>query len=351
MKLMTGYSVAVYTAENCALYDLDELDEVVDYLDQSHCSLPDKAQLISIQKNFSTCHHPNTSNLMILIPDDWLSISQHKLDTSIPSALLPLASLSYAVETTFSTPEALLFSYQQEAIQPKQCQLTVFACSADWYEQLCLPFKELGASCLVMSIRQWKTLKLGNKSWSYLSKRALSVYQPDYEKRKKRKRLWICLVLLSALTHSVAYGYYLSLRKNTEQALVDRQSVLAEKALWVSAQNSSVFVESALTLVQALPPSVRLVSFNGEPDVVSFQLTLSWTDLNILLVNWRKQYPSWHWQIERLFPLTDSYQQQPDQQLHKLQLDQFKEDPSLSLDNVSSKEQEVVDVSVSIFKK
>ena len=345
MKLTTGYSIAVYTAEKCTLYDLGTVDDAIDCVDQFRDSPPSKVRLNAIQKSLSIHSDSADSNIIILVPDDWLSTSQHNLDQIIDSALLPLVALSYAVETTFSAPETLLFSYQKKIMHDQQPQLTVYSCSTDWAEQLSQPFTERGSSCFIMSITQWKNLKSGKKTWSYLVKQALSIYQPDYEKRKARKRRWFCLILFSVLIQSTAYVYSSSLAERAKQAGVDRAYVLEKKSLWASEQESNAFIESALTLVQVLPSSVRLVSFDGKDEVVNIKLTLSRKDLTALLEGWRKQYPLWHWEIAPISPHAGSNQQA----FLPLPSDLLKVGSSVSQHDEILSRQEVVDVSVSIF--
>ena len=127
MKLMSAYSVAVYSAQTCTLYDPSQASNLASLRSSSNAPPPDPQQLDSIQQDLVVDQDFNCSRIIVLVPDAWLSVSQHRVDHLIPSPLRPLAALSYAVETTFSPPDSLLFSYQYEALSSQQSQLVVFA--------------------------------------------------------------------------------------------------------------------------------------------------------------------------------------------------------------------------------
>ena len=295
MKLTMSYLVALYSTQKCTLYDDIDVDKLVADSYQSPNLAPSFSQVASIQKTLSLNGTIAIPRVIILVPDSWISVSQHILDHLVPTPLLPLAALSYAVETTFSTPETLLFNYQEETTTSKQTQLTVFACSAEWAEQICLPFKSRKMSCLLMSVTQWKNLR--SRSWAYLAKNALSIYQPDYRKHQTRKRLWICLVLLSLLIHSLAYGYFSFLGQRLHQTILEKKNIVAIQSTWESSQESNRFATSVLTLIQGLPMSVRLTSFDAKDQSATFNLTLSKYEFERLLVNWQEAFPHWHWEV------------------------------------------------------
>lgn len=335
MKLMNAYSVAVYSAQKCTIFDGSDVDQIICSCPQGQEFLPDSTQLKSIQNKillnnasvndstFNDCIFNDNTKIVVIVPDDWVSISQHRIDHIVPTALAPLAALSYAVETTFSAPETLLFHYQHTVQEGKQTQLTVFACSSEWATQLCLPFQALGASCLLMCQTQWFDVSVRNRSWSALLKKSLSVYQPNKEKHKRAKRLWLTLIALSLLIHSGAYSYFLTLQQQTEFALMDRQKVLAFKSGWESAQTSSAFVEVAIALVQALPASVRLAQFDADSEQAVLQVTLPRSELAPLTNLWRHNDSSL----------------------------QFKWDQTSDGDTVEVSGEEVIDVSISISKR
>jgi hypothetical protein len=299
MMLKALYSVALYTSDKCTLHNKVDGEKWVINSSQCDDSAPNPSQLTVIQKTLNANTFTDVSRVVILVPDTWLSVSQHHLDHLVPTSLLPLAALSYAAETTFSPPETLLFSYQQKVMDNKQTQLTVFACSEEWAKQLCVPFQSLNVSCLLMSMTQWRGLRSSSRSWSYLKKNALSTYQPDDEKRQKRKRLWFCFILLSLLIHGVAYGYFCLLQQDSHQAQAERQKILAVRSIWESSRESSEFAHSVLSLVQGLPMSVRLTLLEVEEKQASFQLTLSEHELEQILANWRKASPHWHWDVSK----------------------------------------------------
>jgi len=323
MMRTSSYAVVVYSADTCTFHNPNKANDWLDLLTSTNDPPPDLSRLTSIQQTLLLDRTPNSSRVLVLVPDSWLSVSKHLVDHVIPSSLLPLAALSYAVEATFAPPETLMFHYHQDVLSPKRVELTVFACSAEWAEQLCLPFQPLAKSCLLMSQSQWIGIQSSQRSWSHCSQQAVSFYLPDKEKKQKMRRLWRGLLVLSVSLHSAAAIYFFSLQGESNQALMNRQQRLISQSTWLSAQAFNGMAEPILTLIQALPDSVRLGRFSGEPQSAFFQLTLSTQELERLLGYWRKQYPHWQWDVE--------------QQPH-------------SLSSMTTQE-EVVDASIKVFQK
>tara|TARA_R110001606_G_scaffold77338_4_gene178705 strand:- start:1785 stop:2759 length:975 start_codon:yes stop_codon:yes gene_type:complete len=322
MKLMHAYSIAVYSAQECTFYDSSKTANLVDFSLLNNEPLPNSSQLELIQRSLTLDRSIDACRIIILVPDAWLSVSQHRIDHLIPSLLLPLAALSYAVETTFSPPDSLLFSYQYELLPEQQSQLTTFACSSEWAQQLCLPFQSIAQSCLLMPIGQWEVIHSRNRSWSSCSQRALSVYQPEKSKRLKARRLCWSLVVFSLLVHSVASVYFFFLHQESAQALIARQKIQATQSAWSLIDDSNEFSASVLNLVQALPMSARLGYFESEAQRASLQMTLPTQDLELLLEAWHQQNPDWRWEVE--------------QQPHRFAS--------------PTNQKEVVDVSIEVFK-
>ena len=299
MKLMSAYSVAVYSAQACTFYDSNKAVSSEDLSSLNNDPPPDSQQLNTIQQSLTIHSESHFSRIIILVPDTWLSVSQHKVDHLIPSSLQPLAALSYAVETIFSPPDTLMFSYQYDVLLAQQSQLTVFACSSEWAEQLCLPFQSIGNACLLMPLGQWVEIQSRARSWSSCAQRALSVYQPEKQKHLKARRLCWYLVFFSLLVHSVASVYFFSLHHQSAQTLMARQKIQATQSTWSTAHNSNEFSQSVLSLVQALPRSARLEYFESEDKRSFLQMTLPVQDLNLLLVEWYRQNPDWQWEVEQ----------------------------------------------------
>jgi len=311
MMPMPAYSVAIYSAEKCTLLTASDATKWLHAQSLDDHVAIDSSQLIAIQQALASEGALNTSRMLILVPDHWLSVFQCSLDHSVPESLRPLAALSYAVEATFLPPETLVFSYQYEE-SSEQRQLTVFACAAEWADQLCSPFQSMAKSCVLMSYSQWMNVSSGIRSWSYCSQWALSRYQPDKLKQQRARRLWAVLCGVSVLLHCVAGLYLFYLQDVSERAILARQQTLAAQSFWSSRPQIGGMTESALALVQALPDTVRLERFNGETGRVSFQMTLLAQDLEALVGRWRQQYPDWRWEVA---------QQQSDVSLMKSQKD------------------------------
>jgi hypothetical protein len=299
MKLMSDYSVAVYSAQECTFYGSSKAISSVDSSLSSHTSQPDSQQLNSLQQTLVFDQNLNFSRIIIVVPDAWLSVSRHRVDHLIPSSLRPLAALSYAVETTFSPPDTLMLSYQYEVLAAPQSELTVFACSSEWGEQLCLPFQRIAKACLLIPLSQWGAMPLRTRSWTSCSRRALSVFHPEKEKRLKARRLCRYLIVLSVLVNSLASVCFISLHQQSVQAQAARQQIQAIQSAWSSTYSTNKFSESMLSLLQALPMSARLAHFESENQRAHLQMTLPAPDLELLLEEWRQQNPDWRVDVEQ----------------------------------------------------
>lgn len=299
MKLMSDFSVAVYSAQECKFYSSSKTANLADLSAPRNAPLPDSQQLDAIHNSLKNDQEFACSRVIILVPDAWLSVSQHRVDHLIPSSLRPLAALSYAVETTFSPPDSLLFSYQYEALSAQQSQLAVYACSSGWAEQLSLPFLSISKTCLLMPIGQWEAISSRKRSWLSCSLRALSLYQPEKQKRLKTRRLCWCLVVSSLLLHSSASAYFFFLDQESKYAQAERQAIQATQSAWSSSHDSNEFSASVLGLIQALPMSARLGYFKSEDQRAFLKMTLPAKDLALLLVVWRKHNSDWRWEVEQ----------------------------------------------------
>jgi hypothetical protein len=323
MRLVSAYSVAVYTAEQCIFYDSFKAAELValQAINQGS-STPDTLQLSAIHQTLSLESLAKRTPVLILVPDAWLVVSRSQIDHLIPSTLLPLAALSYAAETTFLPPEAVKFNYLQIALSDKRAELTVFACSNEWAELLCRPFYNTAKDCVIMPSSQWLDMKApSRRSWSNCKKQALSSYQPNKVKNQKARMLLGYLLILSLFVQGGALTYLFSLHKHTEEAILVRQEVLELQSAWKAVHVENDFTQSILSVVQALPKSVRLAAVESDGAKAKVRMTLSQSDLDAVFIGWQHQFPHWLWEV--------SQTSNPAESVHK--------------------KVEVLDVSISIF--
>lgn len=300
MRLASAYSVAVYTAEQCTLYNSFQAAELValQSINQADFS-PDTLQLSAIHQTLSFELLPKNIPVLVLVPDAWLVVSRSQIDHLIPNALLPLAALSYAAEATFLPPETVQFNYLQVALSDKRAELTVFACSNEWAGQLCLPFHNMAKSCVIMPFSQWQEMKPSLRSWQNCKKRALSTYQPDKVKNQKARVLLGCLLALSLFVQGSALTYLVWLHKQTEEAFLARQEILEVEAAWKAVHLESDFAETVLDAVQALPRTVRLVAVESDGMKAKVRMTLPKSDLESIFIGWQRQFPQWLWEVNQ----------------------------------------------------
>lgn len=313
MKLTPNIAVAVYSARQCSLLAIGDAFELVKE-SVTHTDLaPDSNHLLAIQRDVQPTHYlPNVSQLVIVIPDSWLSVSQHLIDHVIPPSLLPIAALSYAVETTFSPPETLLFTYQQTVLVDKQTHLKVLACSTEWADQLCAPFQEWAKTMCIISVSQWLDTKplSPHRVGSYCQRNALKTYQPANNKRHKTRRLLGALILLSTLLNGLAVVYWFGLQQHTDQALTLRDTHRHAQDAWLDSQQTDDFSDAVLALLKTLPKSVRLVWVSGDALHMRFKMTVSEHELGRLLADWQQQYPEWQWKVDPLRSASSTFNQQ-----------------------------------------
>lgn len=323
MKLLSEYFLAVYSAKECNVFKSRDAANLADLSSLNNDPRPSLQELESIKQGLDIDQEDIASRVIILVPDAWLSVSQHRIDHQIPSALLPLAAMSYAVETTYSAPDAVLFSYQYKELSAQQSLLTVYACTNEWAEALCLPFESMGKTCLLMPVSQWTSIQSRKMSWHTCSEWALSKYNPEKEKRLKARRLCWSLVVFSLLLHIVASAYFFSLDQESTDMQLARKTIQESQSSWASNRHSDDFSSSILSLVQTLPTSARLGHFESKDQRAFLQMTLPATDFQLLLAEWRQKNPDWQWEVE--------------QKPHRI-------------DVPATQKKEVVDVSIEVFK-
>lgn len=322
MKLLSDYSLAVYSAKECKLFKSRDAANLAGLSSLNNDPRPSSQSLEFIQQGLQIDREDIASRVIILVPDTWLSVSQHRIDHQIPSSLLPLAAMSYAVETTYSVPDSLLFSYQYQELSAQQSLLTVYACTNEWADELCLPFSSKSKTCLLMSVSQWTEIQSRKMSWHVCSEWALSKYNPEKEKRLKAKRLYWSLVVFSLLLHIVASTYFFSLDQESTDIQLARKTIQATQSSWASNRHSEDFSSSILGLIQTLPASARLGHFESKDRRAFLQMTLPAADLQLLLAEWRQHNPDWQWEVE--------------QKPHRI--------------DAPATQKEVVDVSIEVFK-
>ncbi len=302
MKRTTTCSVVVYTTEKCTLCEMDDVANVIASSANNAEALPANTQLDRLQSVLISGDIVFTSQVLILVPDVWLSFSTQTIEAKTPDALLPLAALSSAAQTTFSSPDNVLFLYRTRTLPSDAITLDIVACTSSLANALAKPFINGGVRYLIMPFSQWAHLKTGAKSWSYLKRNALCFYQPDSQKRLKHKRLWVQLILLSVVLHTSAYLYLSLLHEQSHQSKVTRQALLDKSSAWENDQQANAFVASALTFIQALPKKTRLLVFDGAEQTTSFQVTLLSSEKDALLERWQQQQPSWQWEVTKVEP-------------------------------------------------
>ncbi|MCV2403986.1 hypothetical protein OFY17_14040 [Marinomonas sp. C2222] len=287
------YLAAIYSQQGCEYCRPFEIDNNLSRLNYVSDVLPCANELESIKDSLIAPRTGKDTRLLVLVPDSWLSVSSHFSDEPIPSKLLPLASLSHAVEVTFSAPETVWFGFQYQKVTQHSFELRVVACSAELAQSLLSPFLSHYKACLLMTYGQWQALKAREKSWTWLVKKSLSHYQFGKKERQKTKTLWLTLLLSSAFVHLGGYVYWQALTELSDDALLESHTLHHKASDWMSSSLENRFLSTSLTLFQGLSTSAfpLVIKVNGNDAML--QLMVPENDLVTLQKNWQEQHPDW----------------------------------------------------------
>ncbi|MBJ7538081.1 hypothetical protein [Marinomonas transparens] len=300
MTLISSFFVAVYSTTQCSLFDSHKVPIASGLLPPGDALVPDASRIEAMQNRLFSEQNERIKNVVVVVPDDWLSISEHEVDHLIPPKLAPLVALTYAVEDAFAPPENLRFSYRQKVVQGQHTRLMVFTCTGEQADLFCSPFKQRGMSCLLVPHKQWLNAQREKKPWRWFVQQSLQAYQPEKEKRQEFRRLIACLASISLLVNLIAYLCFDSWNKQSRDVLFERQQIMVTQSSWSSNDSLHSASDIALKLTQGLPISVRLNSVEGNALTAVVMLTLAEDDAALLLDSWREKQPEWQWKMERL---------------------------------------------------
>ncbi len=293
MALVLNYSIALFSGQACQLFHSSEYHELLPRLVTPEPSNPSVEKINECLQDFDFESLDCVSRLLILVPDEWLSVTQHSLDHPVSARLLPLAALSFAVESTYATPDNTLYAFQHKTASNLDTQLTVYACSKSWSEPLFSAFQQQGRHCILVAYSQFKHFP--SRSWSYCTGQQISGYHPEYEKQQRvRRYLWLGVVFSLAI-HFVALGLYWYLEQAVESAGIGYQQVVDVTSNWLQDQQAPPFVSTALTLVQGLPATVRVEGFSVQREQADMRFSLPKSMLEMVMDNWQSAYPNWRW--------------------------------------------------------
>jgi len=302
MALALNYSIALCSGQACQLFHSSEYRELLPRLEASESLTPSVESINACLQMFDFASLDSVSRLLILIPDEWLSVTQHSLDHPVSARLLPLAALSFAVEATYATPDNTLYAFQHKTTSNLDNQLTIYACSKSWSEPLFSAFQQQGRHCILIAYSQFKDFP--SRSWSYCTGQQISGYHPEYEKQQKVRRcLWLG-VISSLMIHCLGVGLYWYLEQAAKSADMAYQQVMDVTSNWSQDQQASPFVLTALNMVQSLPDHVRVEAFQGHGEQAQIHFSLPHSMLKRVLDNWRSMHPQWRWKVEENALLT-----------------------------------------------
>lgn len=300
MKSLSPDCVVFYSTSQCYVYDVRSLPKCLPFDAGDEKSVPSDAQIDQLQAELDDTYFANKTQILVVVPDAWLSISEHKIEHLLSSKLAPLAALTFAAETTFAPPESIYFYYHVTKLNKQSCQLKVIACSKQLLLTLSRPFKNRTRHCSLVSEQQWIHRRHHYFALYLLSLQGLTCYQPAEDKRKSTRNRWLCFVLLSGVLH---LGFILFFQYSNglhKKWMVDENA--KHRVIPNVQPHKNTLVKTLLTTLRALPADVRLTSISSHQTKASVGLSLTRIRLQALLAEWRKEQPQWRWDIQSTQP-------------------------------------------------
>lgn len=294
MKPISPDCVVFYTVSQCHVYAANHLPKRLPFNIEDDAPLPSLERLSELQSLLDHEFLADKKHLLIVVPETWLSVSEHQINHPLSKKLAPLAALAFASETTFAPPNEIFLHYRVLKLNKDVFQLHVVACSKMLMDQLSLPFQARDRCCRLVSSQQWKAQSSRRFAGYFLSRQGLARYQPEEDKRREVRRSWSAFVVLSLLMHGLLSGYFYSLNEaQNAHRLVQQQ----QPQQVVLPKQGNAFVTRLLAMLRALPYDVRVSSLHSETQTASAHLTLTPARLQTLLAQWRQTQPRWHWQV------------------------------------------------------
>ena len=296
MTFALPYKIAVFAGQTCQLFASVDSLAIASAMQQDSMEATDQRETqLAALASFDFSQLSAAKRILVLVPDDWVKVTQPIIEHPVSAQLLPLAALSYAVEVTFATPQETHYAFLQERIHAKQTRLTIFACAQNWLEDLLAPFEEQGASCILMPFSLYQ--KLNSKSWSACYVQRLTSFQPNFQRQQRVRQYLLVGLVVSLFLHCVAGFYYYYLHDAINNARIGHAQILDVQSNWLQDQQTQAFPLSVLNLMQELPKEVRVEQFYAYQQQANMQLVLPKNILEQLLETWQERYPSWRWSL------------------------------------------------------
>ena len=295
MKPIFPDCVVFYSVSECHVYDVSHLPEGLPFDSDKEKSLPSDVQIDAIQAQLDHESLVNKKHILIVVPDAWLSISEHQLDHPLSKKLAPLAALAFATETTFAPPDSIFYYYRVTKLSKQSSRLNIVACSRNTMEHLSLPFQKSAKCSGIISQQQWLQRPHHRFNLILLSHQYLAVYQPEEKKQQNARKRWICLVLASVVLHVAFFTFFYSINTDYENQRIEQQTAQAQQI--VLPKQGNIFVGAVLATLRTMPREVRLSSFQSKNNTASIRLSLPEDTLQPLLTQWRQKHPNWRWQM------------------------------------------------------
>lgn len=298
MKPIFPDCMVFYSPTSCLFYDSQHSLHQIDTYSNETSGMVSAEQVAQLQLQLDDSQLEQKAFALIVVPDAWLSISEHTLDHAVPKQLAPLAALAFAVETAFSSPDTLWFRYQL-FYDHKISKMRVMACTHSLAKQVCKPFHDRGMRCCLVSCQQWQAYQ--NKKFAVwrLAQQGLRPFDPELSRRRHHRTMWASFIVACMLlqTGLVMHDY----RLHQELGALDEQlkMVQSRRQQAVSLPDNHPFLVHVLSKVRSLPTSVRLSSFSSNVNTADLVLSMPNAQLQPLLARWQDEEPRWRLKINK----------------------------------------------------
>lgn len=298
MKPITPDCMVFYSATSCLFYDSQHsLHQVDTYLSETS-DMASAEQIAQLQRPLDGSLLEQKAFALIVVPDAWLSISEHTLDHAVPKQLAPLAALAFAVESTFSSPDTLWFRYQL-FYDHKISKMRVMACTHTLAERVCKPFHDRGMRCCLVSCQQWQAYQHKKFGLWRLAQQGLRPFDPELSRRRHHRTMWASFILACMLLQAGLAMHDYRLHQEIG-SLGEQLEVMQSRVQQTKPQSDNhPFLVQVLNKVQSLPTSVRLSSFTSNVNTANLVLSMPNSQLQPLLARWHHEEPRWRLKINK----------------------------------------------------
>lgn len=288
----SNYCVAWFTSAGCELLSAGQYPQDLSCFQACQGNLPDLDTLKKSQCQLECSQLPAQCLVIAVIPDAWVTMSQHPLDSYLGRLVAPIAALSFAVESSFLEADRVAFSYQQQATKDDGYVMDLVVCDNQLRHQVCLPFWQRKSPVVLLSYSQYKKGEKHKRPLHTWRANKIQRYKPDQVRVRNYRLHWCAFILCCFILQLSLWGgsYFLSIP-------LEVVSEKEEPSVPVLREMPKT-LHAALVMSQALPTSVRVLALKGDAQVAKIFASMTPQDLDEIVAAGFQQFANVHWQHE-----------------------------------------------------